>query len=120
MVVSVICPPVGDESSDIDVSEAEKKTVVPSTTESTAELLATSTPETGTSEPLNIEVSLSEASGSEVKVLSKAASNDNETHDLLDLVKTDAVNDIDTSEVHLTEDASDSESDTAPNDDTSA
>merc|ERR1712121_614387 len=92
-------PPVDDESSDIDVSEAEQKTVVPSTTESTPEL-ATTTPATGTSESFSIKVSigtngtvtsLSEASGSEVKVLSiEALSTDDETHDHHNPVETDA------------------------------
>jgi len=106
-------PPVGEESSDIDVSEAEQKTVVPSTTESTAEL-ATTTPATGTSESFSIKVSigtngtvtsLSEASGSEVKVLSiEALSTDDETHDHHNPVETDAVNDTDTSAVHVAKD----------------
>jgi len=136
--INTTLPPV-DESSDIDVSE-EQMTVVASTTESTAELSATITPAT---ELVSIKVSiatnetvtsLSEASGSEAKVLSiEVLSTDDETHDHHDPVETDAVNDTDTSAVHIAEDVkhevilpsakvADSDGDTgaAPNDDDSA
>merc|ERR1719391_1991239 len=115
-------------------------TVVASTTESTAELSATITPAT---ELVSIKVSiatnetvtsLSEASGSEAKVLSiEVLSTDDETHDHHDPVETDAVNDTDTSAVHIAQDVkhevilpsakvADSDGDTgaAPNDDDSA
>jgi len=140
--INTTLPPVGAESSDIDVSE-EQKIVVPSTTESTAELSATTTPTTGTSEPVSVKVSiatnetvtsLSEAAGSEAKVLSiEVLSTDDETLDHHDPVETDAVNDTDTSAVHIAEDVkhevilpsakvADSDGDTgaAPNDDDSA